>query len=147
MERDDAIGRILMDLGFPNHILSEQADRAIAETIAVASRIAAMGDVLASAGLGAKDIPALTAAALQRMDDFTDILIDEDWSRTVTPSPTPASEPRFTAAHVGRRVHHQKFKGGTIADVDGIKIEVDFDQPQTRKRVLDSFLTLATDPQ
>lgn len=36
MERDNAIGMTFMDLGFPNHVLSEQAERAIAETIVVA---------------------------------------------------------------------------------------------------------------
>jgi DNA helicase II / ATP-dependent DNA helicase PcrA len=43
---------------------------------------------------------------------------------------------------IGQRVFHQKFGQGTVADIEGNKLEIDFDQAG-RKRVLDSFVTLA----
>lgn len=41
----------------------------------------------------------------------------------------------------GRRVHHTKFGFGTIAEVDGDKLEIDFDKVG-RKRCMDSFVRL-----
>jgi len=41
---------------------------------------------------------------------------------------------------VGMRVFHQKFGYGTIADIEGNKLEIDFESAG-RKRVLDSFVT------
>jgi len=43
---------------------------------------------------------------------------------------------------VGQRVFHLKFGGGTIAVIEGNKLEIDFDHAG-RKRVLDSFVNLA----
>jgi DNA helicase II / ATP-dependent DNA helicase PcrA len=43
---------------------------------------------------------------------------------------------------VGARVFHQKFGNGTIAEIEGNKLEIDFDAAG-RKRVLDSFVTIA----
>ncbi len=43
---------------------------------------------------------------------------------------------------VGQRVFHQKFGQGVVADIEGNKLEIDFDQAGS-KRVLDSFVTLA----
>jgi DNA helicase-2/ATP-dependent DNA helicase PcrA len=43
---------------------------------------------------------------------------------------------------VGMRVFHQKFGYGEIADIEGNKLEIDFEQAG-RKRVLDSFVTIA----
>lgn len=40
----------------------------------------------------------------------------------------------------GIRVFHQKFGEGTIAEVDGAKLEVDFDKVGL-KRVLSTFVT------
>jgi DNA helicase-2/ATP-dependent DNA helicase PcrA len=42
----------------------------------------------------------------------------------------------------GERVMHQKFGAGTVADVDGNKLTIDFDDAG-RKRVLDSFVARA----
>jgi DNA helicase II / ATP-dependent DNA helicase PcrA len=41
---------------------------------------------------------------------------------------------------VGQRVFHQKFGYGEIAEIEGNKLEIDFDQAG-RKRVMDSFVT------
>ena len=43
---------------------------------------------------------------------------------------------------VGQRVFHQKFGYGTIAAIEGNKLEIDF-ETAGRKRVMDSFVTLA----
>ncbi|MFD1612007.1 ATP-dependent helicase [Sphingomonas tabacisoli] len=43
---------------------------------------------------------------------------------------------------LGQRVFHQKFGYGTIAEIEGNKLEIDFEQAG-RKRVMDSFVTLA----
>ncbi len=43
---------------------------------------------------------------------------------------------------VGQRVFHQKFGYGTIAAIEGNKLEIDF-ETAGRKRVMDSFITLA----
>jgi ATP-dependent DNA helicase UvrD/PcrA len=42
----------------------------------------------------------------------------------------------------GERVNHQKFGAGTVADVDGNKLTIDFDNAG-RKRVVDSFVVRA----
>ena len=42
---------------------------------------------------------------------------------------------------VGMRVFHQKFGYGDIAEIEGNKLEIDFEQAG-RKRVMDSFVTL-----
>ncbi len=43
---------------------------------------------------------------------------------------------------VGLRIFHQKFGYGTVAEIEGNKLEIDFEQ-SGRKRVLDSFVSLA----
>jgi DNA helicase II / ATP-dependent DNA helicase PcrA len=43
---------------------------------------------------------------------------------------------------IGQRVFHQKFGQGSVAEIEGNKLEIDFDQAG-RKRVLDSFVVLA----
>jgi DNA helicase II / ATP-dependent DNA helicase PcrA len=43
----------------------------------------------------------------------------------------------------GQRVFHQKFGYGTIAEIEGNKLEIDF-ETAGRKRVLDSFVSIAT---
>jgi DNA helicase-2/ATP-dependent DNA helicase PcrA len=43
---------------------------------------------------------------------------------------------------VGQRIFHQKFGYGAIAEIEGNKLEIDFDQAG-RKRVLDSFVSIA----
>jgi DNA helicase-2/ATP-dependent DNA helicase PcrA len=50
-----------------------------------------------------------------------------------------SGEPAFRP---GERVSHQKFGAGTIADVDGNKLTIDFDTAG-RKRVVDSFVVRA----
>jgi len=47
-----------------------------------------------------------------------------------------------TDLSVGMRIFHQKFGYGTIATIDGNKLEIDFEQ-SGRKRVIDSFVSLA----
>ena len=41
---------------------------------------------------------------------------------------------------LGQRVFHQKFGYGTIAEIEGNKLEIDFEQAG-RKRVMDSFVS------
>jgi DNA helicase-2/ATP-dependent DNA helicase PcrA len=41
----------------------------------------------------------------------------------------------------GARVFHSKFGYGTVAEIEGNKLEIDFEQAG-RKRVLDSFVSL-----
>ena len=43
---------------------------------------------------------------------------------------------------VGQRIFHTKFGYGAIAEIEGNKLEIDFEQAG-RKRVLDSFVSLA----
>jgi DNA helicase-2/ATP-dependent DNA helicase PcrA len=71
-------------------------------------------------------------------------------SSTITRAPAPSE--RGPAASVGAkaradlaigmRVFHEKFGYGDITDIDGNKLEVEFEQAGT-KRVLDSFVKLA----
>ncbi len=42
---------------------------------------------------------------------------------------------------VGMRVFHQKFGYGEIAEIEGNKLEIDFESAG-RKRVMDSFVSL-----
>ena len=42
---------------------------------------------------------------------------------------------------VGMRVFHQKFGYGAIAEIEGNKLEIDF-EAAGRKRVMDSFVTI-----
>jgi len=42
---------------------------------------------------------------------------------------------------VGMRVFHQKFGYGVIAEIEGNKLEIDFEQAG-RKRVMDSFVNI-----
>ncbi len=48
--------------------------------------------------------------------------------------------PGRTDLEMGQRVFHQKFGYGTIAEIEGNKLEIDFEQAG-RKRVLDSFVS------
>jgi DNA helicase-2/ATP-dependent DNA helicase PcrA len=43
---------------------------------------------------------------------------------------------------IGQRIFHEKFGYGLIADIEGNKLEIDFDQAG-RKRLLDTFVKLA----
>jgi len=53
-----------------------------------------------------------------------------------------ASSTQAAAFRPGERVKHQKFGPGTVADVDGNKLTIDFDNVG-RKRVVDSFVARA----
>jgi ATP-dependent DNA helicase UvrD/PcrA len=79
------------------------------------------------------------------------------WQRAVATgafdrSPTRVMEARASAISlgnagrsdmaVGLRVFHEKFGYGTVADIEGNKLEIDFEQAG-RKRVLDTFVTVA----
>lgn len=79
------------------------------------------------------------------------------WQRAATtgaysPTPSRVMESRASAislgnkgrsdVSVGLRVFHQKFGYGTIAEIEGNKLEIDFEQAG-RKRVMDSFVTIA----
>ncbi len=71
-------------------------------------------------------------------------------SRTFTTAPTRIVESRASAVSlgnkgrsdlsVGQRVFHQKFGYGDIAEIEGNKLEIDF-ETAGRKRVMDSFVT------
>ena len=72
-------------------------------------------------------------------------------SRTFTREPARVVEARASAVslgnkgrsdlNVGMRVFHQKFGYGLIAEIEGNKLEIDFEQAG-RKRVMDSFVTV-----
>ena len=73
-----------------------------------------------------------------------------DWTaRSFTTEPTRIVESRGPAVSlgnkgrsdlgIGMRVFHQKFGPGTIAEIEGNKLEIDFDAAG-RKRVMDSFV-------
>jgi DNA helicase-2/ATP-dependent DNA helicase PcrA len=75
------------------------------------------------------------------------------WSRDGGPRPSrgpitiegqiiAASTASGAGYEVGARVHHQKFGSGTVAEVDGNKLTIDFDHAG-RKRVVDSFVVRA----
>ena len=75
-----------------------------------------------------------------------------DWTpRTFNREPARVIENRASAVSlgnkgrddlsVGMRVFHQKFGYGDIAEIEGNKLEIDFEQAG-RKRVMDSFVTL-----
>ena len=51
-----------------------------------------------------------------------------------------AAKPRADLS-LGMRVFHQKFGYGAIAEIEGNKLEIDFESAG-RKRVMDSFVTL-----
>ncbi|WP_375392924.1 ATP-dependent helicase [uncultured Sphingomonas sp.] len=74
-----------------------------------------------------------------------------DWTaRTFTTAPARVVESRGPSVSlgnkgrsdlaVGQRVFHQKFGHGAIAEIEGNKLEIDFDAAG-RKRVMDSFVT------
>ena len=71
-------------------------------------------------------------------------------SSTITRAPAPSEgapaasvgAKRRSDLAIGLRVFHEKFGYGTIADIDGNKLEVAFEQAGS-KRVLDSFIRLA----
>ena len=50
-----------------------------------------------------------------------------------------AAKPRADIA-IGQRVFHTKFGYGAVAEIEGNKLEIDFEHAG-RKRVLDSFVT------
>jgi len=72
-------------------------------------------------------------------------------SRTFTREPSRVVEARASAVSIGNkgrddlsvgmRVFHQKFGYGSIAEIEGNKLEIDFESAG-RKRVMDSFVTL-----
>ncbi|WP_026046520.1 ATP-dependent helicase [Sphingomonas sp. PAMC 26621] len=72
-------------------------------------------------------------------------------SRTFSREPSRVQESRSSAislgnkgrsdVSVGMRVFHQKFGYGLIAEIEGNKLEIDFESAG-RKRVMDSFVTL-----
>ncbi|MBW6523649.1 UvrD-helicase domain-containing protein [Sphingomonas sp. RHCKR47] len=75
-----------------------------------------------------------------------------DWtSRTFTREPARVVESRASAVSIGnkgrsdlslgQRVFHQKFGYGAIAEIEGNKLEIDFEQAG-RKRVMDSFVSI-----
>jgi DNA helicase-2/ATP-dependent DNA helicase PcrA len=50
--------------------------------------------------------------------------------------------PGRTDINIGQRVFHSKFGYGKVAEIEGNKLEIDFEHAG-RKRVLDSFVNLA----
>ena len=49
--------------------------------------------------------------------------------------------PGRTDIAIGQRVFHSKFGYGTVAEIEGNKLEIDFEH-SGRKRVLDSFVSI-----
>jgi ATP-dependent DNA helicase UvrD/PcrA len=60
----------------------------------------------------------------------------------VKASAVSLGNPGRTDIALGMRVFHSKFGYGTVAEIEGNKLEIDFEQAG-RKRVLDSFVTVA----
>jgi DNA helicase-2/ATP-dependent DNA helicase PcrA len=96
----------------------------------------------------------------ERADPFADIVRAEGrgpgWQRaaaasTFNTTPSRLVESRAAAVSlgnkggrdlsVGQRVFHQKFGYGAIAEIEGNKLEIDF-EAAGRKRVMDSFVTV-----
>ncbi|WP_066476429.1 MULTISPECIES: ATP-dependent helicase [unclassified Sphingomonas] len=98
----------------------------------------------------------------ERSDPFADVARGTGrgpgWQRAASPASTFVREsPRVFEGRasavsvgaparkdiaVGMRVFHQKFGYGAIAEIEGNKLEIDFEQAG-RKRVMDSFVTVA----
>jgi DNA helicase-2/ATP-dependent DNA helicase PcrA len=96
----------------------------------------------------------------ERADPFADVGRGTGrgpgWQRAVTAGSFSASPQRVMEARssavslgnkgrsdmsVGLRVFHQKFGYGVVAEIEGNKLEIDFEQAG-RKRVMDSFVTI-----
>ncbi len=96
-----------------------------------------------------------------RADPFADVarvaVRGPGWRRAVSGgtferNPTRVIEARASAVSlgnagrsdigVGQRVFHSKFGYGSVAEIEGNKLEIDFEHAG-RKRVLDSFVSLA----
>lgn len=80
-----------------------------------------------------------------RLDEIISRLKRHEASSEMSPEPVYRSEllaklgkPNMT---VGTRVIHAKFGSGTVAEVDGNKVEIEFDEVG-RRRVMDSFVNL-----
>jgi len=97
----------------------------------------------------------------ERADPFADVGRGvgrgPGWHRAVSGGAFERSAPRVIEARasavslgnpgrsdmsVGLRVFHSKFGYGTVAEIEGNKLEIDFEH-SGRKRVLDSFVTIA----
>jgi len=96
----------------------------------------------------------------ERADPFADVARGRGrgpgWHRAVAGGAFERTAPRVLEAHasavslgnagrddvsLGQRVFHSKFGYGTIAEIEGNKLEIDFEKAG-RKRVLDSFVTI-----
>ena len=104
----------------------------------------------------------------ERADPFADVARGTGrgpgWARAATQSPSPLQgrgwergtrppleakasavslgNPGRTDIALGARVFHSKFGYGTVAEIEGNKLEIDFEHAG-RKRVLDSFVSLS----
>jgi DNA helicase-2/ATP-dependent DNA helicase PcrA len=101
----------------------------------------------------------------EHSDPFADVARDQPsrvasrgpgWQRAAAqrydPTPRRLAEPSRSAASfaakprsdiaIGARVFHDKFGYGTVAALEGNKLEIDF-ETGGRKRVIDSFVKLA----
>jgi DNA helicase-2/ATP-dependent DNA helicase PcrA len=96
----------------------------------------------------------------ERADPFADVARGQTrgpgWRRAVTggfertpsrvvevkASAVSLGNPGRTDISLGRRVFHSKFGYGTVAEIEGNKLEIDFEHAG-RKRVLDSFVSVA----
>ncbi|MEG3144611.1 UvrD-helicase domain-containing protein [Sphingomonas sp. RT2P30] len=88
----------------------------------------------------------------QRAAGNTGVKMGGEWqARTFTREPARVVESRASAVSIGNkgrddlsvgmRVFHQKFGYGEIAEIEGNKLEIDF-EAAGRKRVMDSFVSL-----
>ena len=74
-------------------------------------------------------------AALETPLDLSSVLID------VKASAVSLGNPGRGDIALGQRVFHSKFGYGTVAEIEGNKLEIDFEKAG-RKRVLDSFVSV-----
>lgn len=69
------------------------------------------------------------------------MLIDLALQQSSRTSAVSLGNPGRPDLRLGQRVFHQKFGYGTIAEIEGNKLEIDSEQAG-RKRVLDSFVSV-----
>jgi DNA helicase-2/ATP-dependent DNA helicase PcrA len=94
-------------------------------------------DPFADVGRGTGRGPGWQRAAMSGQFDRTPTRVIE-----VKASAISLGNPGRSDIALGQRVFHSKFGYGEVAEIEGNKLEIDFEH-SGRKRVLDSFVTLA----
>ena len=85
------------------------------------------------------DTPGWQRAKARARDGFSHEATRKSRGPAIIEGELVASSTHQTSFKPGERVLHQKFGPGTIVDVDGNKLTIDFDEAG-RKRVIDSFV-------